>query len=104
MSHPVDIANDPEALEYYFGLSYASWLVMPRVFMAAMPEEWRIKMAELLHEFDDSWEWPPELGQWIVSHKVDGRFAPIPEWMSQYRHPDRATIESMRRVPLPLQP
>ena len=103
MSKPVDIYNDPEALEYYFGLSYASWLVLPRVCMAAMPEEWRIKMAALLHEWDETWNWPEDLGKWIVTHRVEGKFAPMPEWLSNYRRPDRDFIESLkRRVPLPL--
>lgn len=96
---PLDLANDPEALEYYFGLSYASWLVLPRVFMAAMPEEWRIKMAALLNEFDETWVFPGTIGEWQVQHRVDGKFARIPEWLSNYRHPDRATIDSMRSTP-----
>ena len=30
-----------ERLSRWFGLSYASWLTMPRVMMEAMPEEWQ---------------------------------------------------------------
>jgi hypothetical protein len=43
-------------LQLWFGLSHASFCVMPRVFMEAMPAEWQEKMAELLFQYDDTIE------------------------------------------------
>ena len=40
----------------YFGLSYASWLTMPRVLMHEMPDSWQLKMAKLLEEYDNYWD------------------------------------------------
>ena len=41
-------------LHGWFGLSYAAFVVMPRVAMMQMPKEWQEKMAELLHEYDET--------------------------------------------------
>ena len=41
-------------LQLWFGLSYASFCVMPRVFMEAMPPEWEGKMAQWLFVYDDN--------------------------------------------------
>ena len=41
-------------LQLWFGLSYASFCVMPRVFMEAMPPEWQGKMAQWLFVYDDN--------------------------------------------------
>jgi hypothetical protein len=94
-----DFLRGPDALDYYFGLSYASWLVLPRAFMDAMPEDWRIKMADLLHEWDETWNWPDELGRTHVHQRINGRIAAFPEWLVNYRRPDREAIESMRAKP-----
>jgi hypothetical protein len=36
----------------YFGLSYSSNLVLPRVLMQSMPLEWQYRMVECLRHFD----------------------------------------------------
>ncbi|EPM3960078.1 hypothetical protein ACTLNQ_004494, partial [Escherichia coli] len=41
-------------LQLWFGLTHASFCVMPRVFMEAMPPEWQEKMAQLLFEYSDT--------------------------------------------------
>ena len=35
-------------LQLWFGLSYSSFCVMPRVFMEAMPKEWQEKMVQMM--------------------------------------------------------
>lgn len=40
-------------LHGWFGLSYTAFVVMPRVAMMQMPK-WQQKMAELLHEYDET--------------------------------------------------
>ena len=45
-----------ERLWAWFGLTYASWLTMPRVMMHAMPEDWQDRMAQLCEEWDAAWD------------------------------------------------
>ncbi len=83
-----------EKLWQWFSLSYAAWLTLPRVLMHEMPDEWQRKMAELLNEFDDTWK--PQDCSIFITMKRNGKFVRIPDWLD-YRHPDRDTIDSMRR-------
>lgn len=78
-------------LSCYFGLSYASWLTLPRVLMEAMPDDWQGRMAALLHEYDDAIVNPPNLGT-TVRVTVDGKMVSTPTWLVNYRHPDRQMI------------
>lgn len=88
-----------DALWLYFGLSYASFLVMPRVFMHAMPDEWQAKMAALLDEWDETWNWDDcGFEHTAVSVKRDGKFSAMPEYVINYRHPDHSAIEHFRRA------
>jgi hypothetical protein len=86
-----------DALWLYFGLSYASWLTLPRAMMHAMPDDWQARMAALLSEWDSTWDWSnfPE-HETLVSLKHRGRFCRTPEWMLNYRHPDKAAIDLLR--------
>jgi hypothetical protein len=88
-----------DALWADFGLSYASFLVMPRVLMHEMPDEWQGKMAELLAEWHDSWNWPDEIGSSVVCHRIDGKFSPWPRWVLNYRRPAVDYISTMKRNP-----
>jgi len=40
----------------YFGLSYSSNLVLPRVLMQSMPLEWQHRMVSVLRDFDTAFE------------------------------------------------
>lgn len=84
-------------LSAYFGLSYASWLTLPRVLMEAMPDDWKRGMARLLHEYEDTYTNQPEYGT-TVRVTVGGQLAPTPEWLINYRHPDWAMIDQVRGV------
>lgn len=83
-----------EALWDWFGLSRASWLVLPRVLVHEMPDDWQARMAALLEDFDAVFKNVPRYDVQIQL-KRDGRFVPMPDWIS-YRHPDRATIETFK--------
>jgi hypothetical protein len=85
-----------EALWHTFGLSYASWLVMPRVMMHAMPDEWQGKMAALIDEFHDEFNWPEDLGDVMVSCRVNGKIAKLPKWLA-YRHSAPSDMDRFRR-------
>ena len=88
-------------LAAYFGLSYASWLTLPRVLMEAMPKAWARQMAALLHQYDDAFRKQPNYGT-TVRLTVDGKLVKTPSWLSNYRHPDLAMINQLRgEVPMP---
>jgi len=92
--------NGHDALWGWFGLSYASFLTLPRCLMHAMPDKWQAKMAALLHEYDETFD-TSECGidGIYVSAKLDGKFCKLPDWTSRqfYRHPDQDVIDSLRR-------
>lgn len=82
----------------YFGLSYASWLTMPRVLMHAMPDGWQDRMASLLEEYDAQWDFSrldADYGT-TVRVTVNGRLVKTPDWLLNYRHPDRRAIDAIR--------
>ncbi|KFB88926.1 hypothetical protein CR62_24135 [Serratia grimesii] len=88
-----------ENLQTWFGLSRASFCVLPRVLMEAMPEEWQQKMADLLHEYSDSFDTSLNgaVHSVIISAKDrDGKFIKLPEEILDYRHSDREFIDSVR--------
>jgi len=88
------VSNDD--LQCWFGLSYASWLTMPRVLMQEMPDEWQQKMSDLLNEFDATYTNVPEVSTRVLI--VDGgKYTKIPHWLVNYRHPNRALIESFKK-------
>jgi len=81
----------------WFGLSYASWLTLPRVLMQEMPKDWQTKMVDLLDEFYD--EFPEafsECDDIHVTSRKGGRITKMPEWMNDYRHPNRIKILKAR--------
>lgn len=82
----------------WFGLSYASFLVIPRVLMHEMPDEWQGKMAELLLEYDETFD-QSKVGvdSVYVSARKDNKFASIPDWLKNYRHPNHFLIKSIRK-------
>lgn len=86
-----------DALWLWFGLSYAGWLTLPRVMMHEMPDDWQRRMAALLNEWDEAWDLnklPPM--EMTVTMKEGGRFVATPDWLHNYRHPDRKSIAALR--------
>lgn len=93
-----------ELLWAWFGLSYASWLTLPRVMMHQMPDEWQRKMAELLQEWGDTWDTNKVTIDTRVNLTENDKPTKMPEWMKQYRHPDTDYIESLKKkkeIPCP---
>lgn len=84
-----------ERLWSWFSLSYASWLTLPRVMMHEMPDEWQGKMAELLEEWDRTWNFD-DMPIPSVSAKQSVKFTRWPRWILDYRRPDRNEIEKRR--------
>lgn len=85
-----------DRLWLWFGLSRATWLTMPRVMMHEMPDEWQNKMAELLEEWDNTWD-GCEMPEPSVAAKKDGKFTKWPSFLLNYRHPNKEAINKLRR-------
>lgn len=81
----------------WFGLSYASFLVLPRVLMCAMPDDWQKRMAVLLEEYDDAYPQHPDL-ECNVLWRCGRHFKKWPYWLLNYRHPDTEEIENARKA------
>ena len=47
-------------IHQYFGLSYASYLVLPRSALQSMPAEWQTRFVGMLTELHSEWAGPPE--------------------------------------------
>jgi hypothetical protein len=97
------LAESSEPINWWFELSYAQYLTVPRLVMQSMPLEWQQKMAVLLQEMDETFDWRPKEGQyWVRLKDANGRFADAP--LEDYRrgsceHLRLANKACSRRVP-----
>nr|ELR5112630.1 hypothetical protein [Providencia stuartii] len=97
MSEVTQPKNSGELWDW-FGLSYASFLVIPRVLMHEMPAEWQDKMAVLLHEYDETFDTSSVVNSVsVVGRDSDGKLAKLPDYILNYRRPDREAIEKLKR-------
>ena len=83
------------ALWLWFGLDRASWLTLPRVMMHEMPDDWQLRMAQLMGEWDATWD-SSAMPSPYVSAKRGGKFTRWPEWLLNYRRPQRDEVERLR--------
>lgn len=81
----------------WFGMSYASWLTMPRVMMHAMPDDWQNRMAALCEEWDEAWNSHDMPIPSVSAVGERGKFTKWPSWLLNYRHPNATEIERLRR-------
>jgi hypothetical protein len=86
-----------EKLSLWFNLSYASFAVIPRVLMEAMPDEWQGKMADILKEYDDAFPNMPPYGTRVYLTDDSNKLIKTPGWLVNYRHPDEGAIDELRR-------
>jgi hypothetical protein len=86
----------PENIHEYFSLSYASWLVLPRVILEAMPEDWQRQFVEMLDQVNETFDWCPQDLSFQVIGRQRGRLTSLPEVLCSYRHPVRKDIEALR--------
>lgn len=100
---PQDLYPSQDAILYeepvheWFGLSYASYLTLPRSLLEAMPLEWQKQLTALLREMEREFPvcWPLDGNYRISLVGADGRFQK--DALSEYRRPDAFLIESLRR-------
>jgi hypothetical protein len=86
-----------EKLWQWFGLSRASFLVLPRVLMHEMPKQWQDKMTGLLQEYDNTFDTSDVCDSTTVLLRKNGKIIKTPEWIQNYRRPDRETIQSFKK-------
>lgn len=76
----------------WFSLSHASWCTLPRVLMHQMPDKWQNKMADLLEEYDATWNFNHEIFKDLEGTRVhvikNNKLVKTPSWLINYRHPD----------------
>ena len=77
----------------WFSLTYASYLVIPRILMQEMPEEWQKKMVELLDEAQDTWEHDDNYTVYL--RDKTGKFKKDP--LRLYRHADWNAVNEARK-------
>jgi hypothetical protein len=65
-----------------------------------MPDEWQDKMAALMEEWDDTWVNQPDFGTRVQLTK-DKKLFKTPDWVSNYRHPDKAIFDRMKQPATP---
>jgi len=65
---------------------------VPRLVMESMPPEWQKKMAALMREMDETFDWRPKEGRyWVRLKDGRGRYSEAP--LGDYR---RGDIEHLR--------
>lgn len=90
------IKNGRHKLSCWFGLTYASWLTIPRVMLGNMPDSWQSKLADLLEEYDLTFTNQPDIGTRVQITK-DGKLTKAPPWLLNYRRPDCKMLQSMKQ-------
>jgi hypothetical protein len=87
-----------DRLHTWFGLSYASFLTLPRVLMQEMPNEWQEKMAELLEQYEETFD-TSEIGIHgvkVMAVDKNNKFTKMPEDILNYRRPNSHFIDGLR--------
>lgn len=99
MSDPTEIIEGEGYADLWgwFGLSRAGFLALPRVLMHEMPDEWQRQMAALLEQYDDTFPNQPDMRTRVHATTMDGKLTKFPDFLLNYRHPDKAAIEGMKR-------
>lgn len=78
--------REPRDVHTWFGLTYASYFVMPRAVLEAMPIEWQYRFTALVNELNAMLDWGD--GDYTVQLRdADGRFVRDP--LKDYRRPPR---------------
>ena len=92
---PLDLRNGASELSRCFGLSRASFLTLPRVMMQDMPDDWQLRMSDLLDEIDAEYINAPDIDFRVSA--IDPKTKRIKKMLpalSNYRYPDRSALNS----------
>jgi hypothetical protein len=80
------VVRESGPVHQYFGLTYASYKVLPRTLLQSMPIEWQCRFVQLMRELEDAYldqsdGFPSE---YSVTPMINGKFAK--ETIPHYRH------------------
>lgn len=78
----------------WFELSYASYLVLPRSLMQAMPADWQHRFVELLEDMQATFRQEND-NYTVLLRDEGGKYTTDP--FRRYRHPDVRAIEIARQ-------
>ncbi len=85
------------ALSKWFGMSRASFAILPRVVMADMPEEWQNKFAALVSELDGAYpNQDLNVNMRVQLVHDSGKYMKMDDFYTNYRYPDRSVLEKMK--------
>jgi len=85
-----------DEINRWFGLTYASWLTIPRVLLQDMPDEWQAKFVALLEEYENSYPNQPATGTRVQLTDLNNKLIKTPEWILNYRRPDFNMLAELR--------
>jgi len=95
---PIDETGDfcREDVHNWFGLTYSSYLVLPRSLLQEMPPAWQHELVMLLERMRE--EFPGEHSEYMVQKRGDNnRFVSDP--LRNYRYPDPTALAAARTDP-----
>lgn len=78
---PIIIQDEP--FHAWFGLTYASYLVLPRIVLQSMPRRWQLKMIALINRIPKTLEIEHEMPDYQVLAKENGKF--VKDHYREYR-------------------
>lgn len=96
MNNEVIDLTGQSKLDDFFGLSYASWLTLPRVFLNDIPDEWKKQFTELLEQLEDRYPNAPNMSNRVMLVDASGKFRKTPKELINYRRPDRDFLKRCR--------
>lgn len=76
-----------------FGIALVFILIS--ALMHEMPDEWQGKMADLMDEWHEVYTNMPDIATSVCA-KQKGKFIKIPSYFCNYRHPNKAAINSLK--------
>lgn len=82
--------TERDAIHLWFGLTYASYLVLPRTVLQSMPDEWQARFVKMMDEVEEKFSYPPEGTTYDVRLKDD--------ISKRYVSDDLANYERGRRI------
>ena len=86
---------DKDYIHSFFGLSYASYLVLPRTILQSMPSKWQKDFVKLLHELDDTCaKHGISTPDYTVNAREKGKF--IKDKYSKYNHGTRNVFNEVQ--------
>lgn len=96
LRHCIGIEHDmcDQDVHNWFGLTYSSYLVLPRALMQAMPADWQHRFVELVEDMQATFVQEND-NYMVVLRTADGKFTSDP--FRRYRYPDSRAIEIARQ-------